>query len=112
MKETPSRQASSRCSATVGEDAEEPGVEALAFLITMQRAMDPDERVLHALFGVLTARQKVLRKPQAARIVRANELGEGDRIAVPGVEQSLSGEDGRHIDRLRGGGRAVARNGA
>jgi hypothetical protein len=81
VEQAPTRYSSPGRATTIGQDPEKPRVEALAFFVPVQSPMDANERVLDAFLGVLATREEVLGEAEAARVIRANELCEGDLIA-------------------------------
>ncbi len=88
LKQSPAG-AVARGPAAVGEYAEQPRVESLALLITVKRLVYAHERVLNTFFRILAAGEEVPGEAQAARVVRANELGKRRRISFTGSAQRL-----------------------
>src|SRR6185437_3867080 len=67
--------------APVRDDAEQPGAEAVALLVAVQRQVCADERLLHRVRGIVWVAEQPHRQPGAAFMVPLEE--ERERVALP-----------------------------
>jgi hypothetical protein len=74
-----------RRAAAVPQDLKEPWLEPLPILVPRQRTIQPDERLLHHVLGVVRIPEHRAGKAKAAGVVRIDDLGERVDVAELGA---------------------------